>query len=99
MPTCKKCGQEIHWIKTKAGKNIMIQVDGFEPHYPHCGKNLWTEADWERYREEIKLQTIRNNTETEENQFLITNPLKKKSFYQATRPPWEYETFIDCLER
>jgi hypothetical protein len=98
MPTCNKCGQEIRWIKTKSGKNMMLQIDDYEPHYPHCGKNLWTEEDWELYREETRIKTIRNNRKTKENNYLQTNPSKKKSFYQGSISPWEYETFIDCME-
>ncbi len=30
MSKCKSCGAEIHWLKTRAGKNMPVDVPDFE---------------------------------------------------------------------
>lgn len=76
-----------------------LQNDDHEPHFPHCGKNLWTQQDWDDYHEHIRRRTIELNTRTKQNNYLTTNPQKRKCFYSGTRPPWEYPTLITCIER
>lgn len=82
---------------------MMLQIGDYEPHYPHCGKNLWTEEDWEAYRKHIAQRTIALNTKTRANQFLKTKGIsvsgkRRKSRYKGKAPPWDFPMFIDCYE-
>lgn len=44
MPTCKACGEEIKWIRTRAGKKMPVDADSFAQHQLTPGVTVVTEA-------------------------------------------------------
>lgn len=43
MPTCKACGEEITWIRTRAGKKMPVDADSFAQHEVRRGVTVVTE--------------------------------------------------------
>lgn len=44
MPTCKACGEEIRWIRTRAGKQMPVDPDSFSQQQLSPGVVVVTEA-------------------------------------------------------
>jgi len=91
--TCDACGARIEWIRTRHGKMMPQEPNMGEPHFPHCGKNKWTLADWDRHLDEIKQREKDHNSRRS-----TTNPRRLTQFYSGTIPPWEFQTFMECYE-
>lgn len=76
---------------------MLLQLDDHEPHYPHCGKQHWTEAEKEEERKKVARSMEFNNRVTKT---AVEHPawLKKENLYTGSKPPWEYPTMIICVE-
>jgi len=90
---CKECAARIEWVKTKRKKMMPQQPNTGEPHFPHCGKQRWTLAEWDTYLADIEQREIRHNSTRS-----ITNPRGLTQFYSGARLPWEFPTFMECYE-
>jgi hypothetical protein len=44
MPTCKACGEEIRWIRTRAGKRMPVDAESFAQHDLKPGVTVVSEA-------------------------------------------------------
>lgn len=44
MPICKACGENIAWIRTRAGKKMPVDADSFAQHQLTPGVTVVTEA-------------------------------------------------------
>lgn len=88
MSRCRKCGEPIRWEKSPSGRNVPMDIGNNETHFATCSKpkGWFTREYW------IPIEQIKNKG----NKF--SNPVGLKSFYFGKTPPWEYPTFIACIE-
>jgi hypothetical protein len=60
---CKQCGAMIEWVKTRRGKWQAVMPNKAEPHVVHCGRNRWTERDWDKALVAIEEKERRHNAD------------------------------------
>ncbi len=80
---CRKCGEDIRLIVTKAGKFMPIQMDDYEPHFPHCGKGNMSAIEWGKQLIAWGNQILKHNKEKR-----VTIPNHTNELYRGKTPPW-----------